>query len=160
MLVLLTDVVDHFHAAVDDHYDADQDQDHYDADQSCRMSRILRIYPCKKWLNVEKLGNFNGGKSLFKCFLRVNYLTFSNSDADANDYYDADDHYDADADNDHMMLIIIIMMLMIIMTHLLMIIMMQLLMGQWMTCDNLSSGARLLYSGLYFIVNYTIETTL
>ena len=33
----------------------------------------------KKWLNVEKLGNFNGGKSLFKCFLRVNYLTFCNS---------------------------------------------------------------------------------
>ena len=40
---------------------------------SCGYIRI------KKWLNVEKLGNFNGGKSLFKCFLRVNYLTFCNS---------------------------------------------------------------------------------
>ena len=29
-----------------------------------------------KWRNVDKLGNSNGGKSLFKCFLRVNYLTF------------------------------------------------------------------------------------
>ena len=36
--------------------------------QSCRMSQILRIYPCKK---VTKCGktNFNGGKSPFKCFL-------------------------------------------------------------------------------------------
>ena len=33
----------------------------------------------KKWLNVETLCNFNGGKSLLKCFLRVNYLTFCNS---------------------------------------------------------------------------------
>ena len=28
---------------------------------------------------MEKLGNCNGGKSLFLCFLRVNYLTFCNS---------------------------------------------------------------------------------
>ena len=28
---------------------------------------------------MEKLGNFNGGKTYFKCFLRVNYLTFCNS---------------------------------------------------------------------------------
>ena len=124
------DVVDHYYAAVDDHYDADADHDHYDAD--------------------------------------------------------ADDYYDADADHDHMMLIMIMiimmLMLMIIMTHLLMIIMMQLLMGQWMTCDNLSSGARLpycetiLYSEpnytfyfilkhephyiLYFILNHTILYTL
>ena len=33
----------------------------------------------KKWLNLEKLGNFHGGKSVFKCFLRVNCLTFCNS---------------------------------------------------------------------------------
>ena len=33
----------------------------------------------KKWINVDKLGNFNWGKSLFECFLRVNYLTFCNS---------------------------------------------------------------------------------
>ena len=32
------------------------------------------------WQNVEKIGNFNGGKSLFRCFLLVNYLTFYNSD--------------------------------------------------------------------------------
>ena len=38
--------------------------------QSRRMSRILRIYiRVKKWLNVEKLGTFNRGKSLFKCKL-------------------------------------------------------------------------------------------
>ena len=44
----------------------------------CHGSRgYIRV---KKWLNVEKLGNFNGGKGLFKCFLRVNYLTFCNSD--------------------------------------------------------------------------------
>ena len=33
----------------------------------------------KKWLNGETLCNFNGGKSLLKCFLRVNYLTLCNS---------------------------------------------------------------------------------
>ena len=55
-----------------------------------------------------------------------------------------------------MHLLMIIMMLMLIM-----IIMMQLLMGQWMTCDNLSSGARQLpYCELYFIVNHTILYTL
>ena len=38
--------------------------------QSRRMSRILRIYiRVKKWLNVEKLGTFNRGTSLFKCKL-------------------------------------------------------------------------------------------
>ena len=52
------------------------------------MVHIYRVAEChgsrgyirvKNWLNVEKLGNFNAGKSLFKCFLRVNYLTFYNS---------------------------------------------------------------------------------
>ena len=28
----------------------------------------------KKWLNVETLCNFNGDKSLLKCFLCVNYI--------------------------------------------------------------------------------------
>ena len=52
------------------------------SDQSCRMSRIPRIYPCKKVAKCGKLGNFNVGKSLFKCFVRLNYLTFCNSASD------------------------------------------------------------------------------
>ena len=44
-----------------------------------RVAECRGYIRVKKWLNVEKLSNFNGGKSLFKCFLRVNYLTFCNS---------------------------------------------------------------------------------
>ena len=45
---------------------------------------VVRVAEChgsrvKKWLNVENLGNFNGGKSQCMCFLCVNYLTFCNS---------------------------------------------------------------------------------
>ena len=56
------------------------------ATQNKKARRISRVAEChgsrgyihvKKWLNVEKLGNFNGGKSLFRCFLRVNCLTNS-----------------------------------------------------------------------------------
>ena len=48
----------------------------------CHGSRgYIRV---KKWLNVDvELGDFDGGKSLFKCFLMkmlcVNYLRFCNS---------------------------------------------------------------------------------
>ena len=44
--------------------------------QSCRMSRIPQIYPCKKVAKHGKMGYFNWGKSHYKCFLGVNYLTF------------------------------------------------------------------------------------
>ena len=40
---------------------------------------LVNCIRVKNWPNVENLGNFNGGKNLFKCFLRVNYLTFCNS---------------------------------------------------------------------------------
>ena len=48
-----------------------------------------------------------------------------------------------------MQFLMVIMMLMLMM---LMIIMMQLLMGQWMTCDKLSSGARMPYCEPYSIL--------
>ena len=48
---------------------------------------------------------------------------------------------------------LMLMMIIMMMLTLKMITMMQLLMGQWMTCDELSSGARLPYCELYFIVS-------